>query len=957
MRDSRAASLRFILVVSAVLLALLAQMFIRDGGLQWAVAPLVIAVACLALESVRERRKRFGSTTDEDSATAPSQLSFDLQPQPLGWRFRLWNIEFVRSDLGWMAIIAACLLMSVSLRNFGHERPESLTLAWYCFGAAVTLALLGIGALDGRLLDIASRVKTRGGLRIGLRSLTPWLILGVILIIAMAVRLYNLEDVPPGLWYDEADNLSHARQYAQNPGQIPVYERSTNLPTLFLLPIATLVKLTGVAVTTPRLVAAVFGVLGVVFTFLFVRHMLGALAGLIAAFLVAFMRWDIIWSRIGMHGITGVLFAALIGWLTLRALRSGRYSDYAFAGASLGLGMWFYAPIRMFPLALGFILIHHLAVRRPPFPRFALSVFIMIVTALFVAAPVVQVAVDNSEDFFSRSEMTSVFTITPRDKWVEQISESLEEHLLMFNRRGDPNPRHNLPDAPMLDFFIGALFVLGFFFALTQWRNTALFSLPFWVLFMVIPGVLTVPWESPQSLRSILVIPAVAALAAYPLERLWSAGRAASWPQARRYTPPIVLAVLAVIAYVNVDFYFDDQANDPRVYAEFSTEETLMAQSQIEQQRRGYSIWASRQFLFGLIGSLLGSSPKVETIKPPETLPLNSTQVWHGAAVYFEPRERGFWELTRSYYPDGEFNVVTAPNGGEPMYYTAFVSREKLAKRQGLDVAYTRWNEPLIENPPPISESVWHTGDGPAEYPYELSITGALNISVEGEHEFVLDGPLDVAVELDERRILDPEKPRSKVALAAGLHTMSIRGSVTEPEGFIRILWNSPAGGDLEPIPFSNLYRGSVRPVGAVGRFFGSGDASGLPDAVQVAPSLDVFHYFPVIEEPHMAIWEGMLSVERIGTHKFSVEKVSGPVKFYIEDDLIAQDPPSEEVEREGEILIGAGIYPVRVEYMAETRGRSTMFKILWQPPGGDMAPIPIESLTPTREHMLRVIE
>ena len=45
----RAAAIRFTLVASAVVLALLADHFIRTDDIRWAAAPLVIAVACLAL--------------------------------------------------------------------------------------------------------------------------------------------------------------------------------------------------------------------------------------------------------------------------------------------------------------------------------------------------------------------------------------------------------------------------------------------------------------------------------------------------------------------------------------------------------------------------------------------------------------------------------------------------------------------------------------------------------------------------------------------------------------------------------------------------------------------------------------------------------------------------------------------------------------------------------------------
>lgn len=950
MRDSRAASLRFTLVASAVLLAVVAQTFIRYGGLHWAVAPLVVAVACLALESIRVRRGRADAAPGE-------QLSLGLDARAPQWAFRMWNVEFTRGDLGWVSIIAACLLMSVSLRNFGHEQVESLSLAWYCFGAAVILLLAGIAAIDGRLAGVFGRVRSSGGFRIELKSLLPWLILAAIMVVAAGVRLYNLEDAPAGFWHDEAHTLSVAKRYAEAPGQIPVYEPSAHRPSLFLLPVAALVKIAGVSITIPRLVAVAFGVLGIAAVFLLVRHILGAATGLIAAFLVAFMRWDIIFSRIGFDATAGVLFAALTGWLTFRAIRSGRYSDYAFAGVCLGLGMWFYIANQVFFMVVGFALIHHLVVSRPPFRRFALSVCLMILTALFIAAPLAQFAADNPEEFFARSRQVSLFNIVPSDQWIDQIDESLEKHLLMFNRQGDPNPRHNLPDAPTLDFITGALFALGFLFALTRWRNTALFTLPFWALLMILPGVLSVPWESPQSLRSILALPAVAALAAYPLGRLWSVVSGAFRPAARRYALAALLGVLAVIAYNNVEFYFGDQANDPRVYAGFSTDELLMSESQAERQRQGNSIWVSRQFRFSLTRELLGSSSKVEVVKPPATLPLDSTQVWHGAAIYFEPRERGFWELARAYYPDGQFKAVTPPGGGDAMFYTAFISREQLALRQGLDVAYTLWNQPIGAKPQPIRISAWHTYEGPDEYPYDLNITGALKVDKEGEHEFRLEGSLDdVYVELDGRRILGPMKPSSRVAPAVGMHSLKIVGRVSEPDKFARLLWRPP-GGEFEPIPYSHLYRETVRPLGAVGRFFAGGDESALPDAAEIAPSMDVFNYFPVIDEPHTVAWEGMLKVEKLGGHKFAVERVSGPVKFYFENDLLAQDPPSEDVDRDGEVLIGAGAYPIRVEYEARDRGRSTMFKILWQPPDGSMAPIPVEALTPAREHILRVIE
>ena len=957
MSDHRAAAIRFTLAASAVVLALLADHFIRSDDIKWAAAPLVIAVACLVLADTRH-----SSQTTDEQAERPEgpNLSLGKFPADSGSRF---SVDLNERTIGAFGALLAVILMYVSLRNFGHQDQESLTLAWYSFGAAVILALAAIPTIDRRWSALILRLKAAGGLHIRLRALAPLLALIAILTLAAGLRLYNLDDLPAGLWFDEADNLFHARHYASDPGQIPVYEPSTNLPTMFLMPIAALVKLAGAAITTPRLVAAVFGLLGALATYLFVRHMLGTSAALIAAFLIAVMRWDINWSRIGMHGITGVLFAALTGWLTLRAIRTGRASDYAFAGLSLGLGMWFYAPLRMFPLVVGFILLMHLLIARPSIRTFAANVATLAILALFVAAPVVQFAVDHRDAFLARTETTSLFNLIPREEWPSQLRSGMVRHMLMFNAEGDPNPRHNLPNAPMLDRVTGALFILGFFFALIRWRTIALFTLPFWVILMVLPGVLTVPWESPQSLRSILVIPAVAALTALVIDMLWRTWKDVPWPLARRLALPAVLALLGIIAYLNVDLYFGDQANDPRVYAAFSTDETLMARSQIEQQRRGYSLWVSRQFLFGMTSALLANHPRVEALKAPETLPLDSSLVWRGTAAYFEPRERGFWETMQTYYPDAEFHVVTPPMGGDPMYYTGFVSRAQLADRQGLDATYTVDGNEVPGRHDSVTDSTWHPDTGPEAFPYQVTLTGSLHVPEYGEYEFRsvtpysaagLDSPHAV-VYLNGARILDSDNTPARLILAAGLHDLSITADVEGSDDSVRVLWLNE-NGDPEPIPFGRLYRESVRPVGLAGRFFEGDRVSGVPDSMQITPSMDLFHYAPVVSYPYTSIWDGALQTDMPGPHRFKVSRThSSQIALYVNDRLVAQDPPNDDTATTGEISLAPGHNALRVEYSAPSG--PTQFEVLWAIGSGTFAPIPIELMTPAPEHMMLVVE
>lgn len=954
-------AIRFVLVASALALGGLAQYFIRDGNLKWAVAPLVVAVAAMTLSVVRRPLTQAMDTARSGSRSSNVPPSTDAQPVAdvpalsLAARVRRWRTGLsLESELGIWAIFVSAGLMLVSIRGFGLDDPESLTLAWYSFGASVVVLLAALPALENRYVALSQKFRAEGGLRVPLSTLKPWVLLAGILALALALRLYNLEQTPAGLWFDEADNLLEAREIARDPGNTAVYAPSTNLPTLFLLPIAALVKLTGTAMTTGRVVAVAFGLAGIVTTFLFARLAFGGRIGLLAAFLVAVMRWDLNWSRIGMHGITAPFAGALIAYLTLRALRSGRVLDYGFAGASLGLGMWLYASLRMFPLVVGFMLLHHLVMQRPGMRLLIGRALVMAVVALAVAAPVVQVAIEDSDLFFDRTRAAAVFNIVPRDQIASQIKTSLAKHVMMFNERGDPNPRHNLPDAPMLDYLTGLFMLLGLGIALWRWRDVALFSLPFWMLFMVAPGVLTVPWEAPQSLRSITVIPATAALAALAISVAWRAGREAPWIWVRRAATPAILILLSLIAYDNVDTYFDDQANDPKVYAAFSTDETLMARDMNAQQRRGYTLWISRQYLYGLTTGLLADHPRLQVIDAPLRIPIDSAKVWRGASIYLEPRETGFFETMRAYYPEAQFEEIRAPGGNEILFYSIKISAEQLADRQGLRVSYLNGDGSETGVDDVIQDSTWHVGMGPPiPHPYQVFLEGSIHAVETGEYTFRLEGDVGDTVTLDGEIILDHSRREITIVPSVGLHALSIRGTALDPRGAVRLLWRPPEG-EMTPIPLGNLYRGSVRPMGLAGLFYAGDEERETPDQAHITPSMDVFYYEPPVAEPSLAIWRGTLKNALPGEYNFRVAG-SGSVKLFIDGAMVATHAATGSDAARPDIRLRPGDHPIRVEYMSSSPPSD--IRLLWSHEQGDFQPIPPALLEPSAKHMFRIVE
>ena len=911
------------LAAVAVLLATIAQIKISDWSLVWSVLLFVAGAASLGAAIAGTRLL---NPPDSPEQHVP-------RSQVLGYLVR--GIDRL---VAIVVMAAASIMLVVSLLLFADGPPYPA--AWWLYGASMILIGLALPALDGRWSALARRLRDRPALSVSAGDLAQWSALGTILILALFLRLYDLSDLPAGLWYDEADNLLHATQIGNDPGSTTVFVPSTNLPSMFLMPVAVTGEVAGVSITTPRVVAAAFGLAGIVAVFLLVRLALASTLAIVAGLLMATMRWHVNWSRIGMHGITLPLFAALTAYLTLRALRTERYSDFGFAGAVLGLGQWFYAPYRFFVIVVAAMLLHHLFIDRPAFKRFAVQVGLMAVIAAAVASPVVQHAALEPDEFFDRTRTTSVFSLEPFGDAVSTAWESLGEHLRMFNDKGDPNPRHNIPGAPMVDAASGVLLVLGIGLSLTRWRNTALVILPVWIVIMLLPGALTLPWESPQSLRGIGSMPAAVLAITLAIGGLWSLARSATSRVVRWAAPVALMALLSGVAYANVDTYFGDQASHPDVYAAFSTDETIITKDMVLEQTNGYEIMVSRQFLISLTTRLLAGDPAREVIRPPVDIPIDPDRVTRGVAIYLEPREASVFRLLQAYYPYAEFQEFTAPAGGPVLVYKAAISREVLENHQGLKARYEMASGVAAEGVQRTAGTVWKVDHPELDLPFDFAWEGALHVVDPGPYTIRLDGTGEVL--LDGIPLLHEGRDIVTIEPAVGVHSIEIRGTVESISEVTRVL--SKRGEEPESvIGGPHLFHGTIRPVGLVGRFYQDGREVDLPDSTHVTHATDVFYYDPVLPEPYLAVWEGFLDVPISGTYEFRASAFGG-VQLMLDGARVTSGP----------VALGAGEHRLRVEY--RPFGPPSQLKVLWAPAGRLPQPIPIYRLRPAPEHMFRII-
>ena len=565
-----------------------------------------------------------------------------------------------------LALAGVCTLLS--LRLFGGGAPTTNT-AWILYLASVVLFVAAFWAMEftprqWNLRRLPSRLW---------RPKTETVILIAILIIAAFVRFYDLDSLPFGVWYDEAVNGLEAQRILDDPNYQPLYMRPTNSPSHFMFLISFSFRLFGVDIFPVRAVSAVFGVAMVIAAYLFGREFFaGAIAhrrlALVLAFLIAVSRWGVNFSRIGMYCITTPFFELLTLCFLMRGLRSRRSLDFALGGVAMGFGACFYSAFYLFVPVVGLFLIHKAIVERGFVRRHHLGILVFVLAALLVFAPVGQFAWRNPQAFSDRTRVTSIFKGKTRPQAIEAVRQSAKQHLLMFNYRGDPNGRHNLPGKPMLDFATSALFVLGLGYSLYRGLRPKYLLLVAWLLVMLGGGILSLEFEAPQSLRAIGTLPVAYVLACVPLYLI-----ATEWDKSvRRWSWLPAAACCLLLAYIgwkNMHTYFQVQAKDFAVWNAFSTAETLTARRMAEMGPDYDLHVISLYHNHPVLRFLASNVTQYNRLETNATMPLRESGE-REAVLFFDPERHPLFLEARRYYLGGTCEEFRPPFDGPALLYS-----------------------------------------------------------------------------------------------------------------------------------------------------------------------------------------------------------------------------------------------------------------------------------------------
>ncbi len=513
----------------------------RALWLTWAVG-LVATLVGLAFGRAGERRRSLASLAGGGLATAAALLWAWRDPYGLAWALPatpwilgvptlllagsyLWRRERgQQSEL----LLLGCLVALAAAMGLMHGRTA--------VGLGVALAVVALLALGAPAGGLGAGIwPPREAPDLGRRE--ALLGLGAIVALALALRLFRLDELPFGLWRDEARHGLVALRIAEDPSYRPIYvlDERVQLPGLGLYPFALALKLLGPHLWTMRLVTALAGALTAVPFYAVAARIAGSRAiGLLAALLLAVSSWHISISRFAFPTIYEPLLSLSAWWLLLVALdprqgdeEPGRQGELwaagrgLLAGALLGVAAQTYHIGRVTPLAAGWLALLLLATEPRAWRRWLVVAGAAVLGLVLTLAPLLSYALARPGEFNER--IGAVFLLSEEGRKgaapLAALDASVGRHLLMFTVEGDANGRHHAPQRPMLDILSGLGLLLGLAALLRRlgdWRSRFLLGA---LAIGLLPSLLAV--DSPHGMRGFGALAPACLIAALGWGEVW----------------------------------------------------------------------------------------------------------------------------------------------------------------------------------------------------------------------------------------------------------------------------------------------------------------------------------------------------------------------------------------------------------------------------------------------------
>ena len=624
-------------------------------------------------------------------------------------------------------ILAGIVLAGMGQFYFGQAgNPSTFTKGGYYFLAAVILFVAGFWPWK------------REGLRdVPLPFKWEMIALGAILALAAFLRVWRINTIPSGLFIDQGFQ-GYAALRILHEGWFPFYvEEIFHAYALGLYMLAGWFAIFGSSDISLRLFYVFLSLVSMPLIYWTFRQLAGPRVALLTAFILAVMRWNINFSRNGFPTVQLPLY--MFGTLAflLYGLKTSKRWAYIVSAVFFSAGFYTYQAFKVFPLLLLVYAAYEFITNWKAIEKNRKLILLFVALSIALSSAFV-IHMYVTKNFGTREAELSIWPKIKLAHSLKPFLDTVTRTALMFNRQGDPNPRHNLQDYRMLDDVSATLLILGLAYALLRGNRRKYF----WALagFVIMSFPCTLSIDAAHANRMFGVTPFMAFLIAAPLTALWGRFRAFLGRKGEILFLVLLAAPLAFMTWQNYDVYFRKQANSFGAWAEYSINETTIGRA-IAQRGKAYDTFISPRFynFFTITFYAYPRLNQIHSLDLPGTLVPLATPSDRGLLFALENGRKGILDTLQKIYPEGRAILPKDPNGQEFVYFFE-VPPEVWAKARGLAVQYS--------NRKGVTRAEQFPKNLPSG-PYHATFTGSLYADQTGECEILNQGPGSAAINLD----------------------------------------------------------------------------------------------------------------------------------------------------------------------------------------------------------------
>jgi hypothetical protein len=747
-----------------------------------------------------------------------------------------------------------------------------------------------------------------------------------ILIMALAAffRIYRLGDLPPGIFFDQG-YMGWLAERIMHEGYHPFFpdEFTHNSPMLAyqLVPWLAIFKLSQF---NYLLFFSIMSLVSLGFIYWAFRQLAGPRQALVAFFILAVMRWDVTFSRNGFPSVEVPFY--MFGTIAplLYGLKTGKRWAFILAGLLFGMGLYTYQAYKIFPALLVLFGVYEFWTNRETMRKNWKNLAVFSLVFFMTVSPIVGQAI-ASKAIGWRESNYNIFSQIREAHSLKPLIEMVEKTAWMYNRTGDSNERHNIPNHRMLDNITGVLFVMGLFFALFHVRQRKYFFAVIGFLVMLLPCLLS---QDPAHANRLLgSVPFLALLASFPVMALWGRVRAKWGSVGEFFLILILLQPAFLMGLENYKTFFEEFAAcnslySTGVFAGYSVPETRVGEMVLKDGENEDYYIDPRFYDFPTVNFL--TYPHKDRVKkfemPGDFAPFKTDDPKRGLCYVIMHEHTGVLRILKGLYPTGTLEESHDLNGSVMVEFFK-VPPEAAAQAHGLKGNWGKGDQVLSAFP-----------QGLPSGPFHGVFKGDLFVKMDGDYHFTAQSNGKVTWSIAGHPIL----PSTHLFLPRGFYSIEVH--LAAPEGPVQL--NLALAGPKITVPLGN---DNLTPLnlhrGVLGHWFSSQEPGGPIVFEQWSPVLNFPHGgdFNYTNWAFSIIWEGTLNTPEVGDYSFE-GKTDEPSRLEIDGKQVYDWGAN----RVGTIHLLKGKHKMKLLYR---KVLGPIFNLYWKTPSdAEFTDIPLEA-------------